>query len=100
MVGAYQEILGDLHNLFGDTDSLDAMFDENNKLVLRNPKKGDTIKDVLGYVDFSEQMITDAYASQLDDSDLPMSERQMLMEIYRNSLKKVTYLEPRQKAEK
>lgn len=98
MVGAYQEILGDLHNLFGDTDSLDALFDENNKLVLRNTRKGDTIKDVLGYVDFNEQMITDAYAMQLEESSLPLSERQSLMEIYRNSLKKVTYLEPRQKA--
>lgn len=98
MAGAYQEILGDLHNLFGDTDSLDALFDENNQLVLRNPRKGDTIKDVLGYVDFSEQMLTDAYAMQLDESSMPLSERQRLMEIYRNSLKKVTYLEPRQKA--
>jgi arginine decarboxylase len=99
MVGAYQEILGDLHNLFGDTNSLDAVFDEDGSLVIVNAKKGDTIKQVLSYVDFSEEMLTNAYSLQLDESSMPLSERQQLLEDYRKGLKQITYLEPRQKAE-
>jgi arginine decarboxylase len=99
MVGAYQEILGDLHNLFGDTNSLDAVFDEDGSLVIVNAKKGDTIKQVLSYVDFSEEMLTNAYSLQLDESSMPLSERQRLLDDYRQGLKQITYLEPRQKAE-
>jgi arginine decarboxylase len=99
MVGAYQEILGDLHNLFGDTNSLDAVFDEDDSLVLLNAKKGDTIKQVLSYVDFSEEMMTNAYSLQLDESSMPLSERQELLDQYRKGMKQITYLEPRQKAE-
>lgn len=99
MVGAYQEILGDLHNLFGDTDSLDAVFDEDDQLVLLNAKKGDTIKQVLSYVDFNEDMMANAYALQLEESSLPLSERQRLLEQYRAGMQQITYLEPRQKAE-
>ena len=98
MVGAYQEILGDLHNLFGDTNSLDAVFDEHGDLVLVNARKGDTIKQVLSYVDFNEDMMVSAYARQLEESSMALSERHALLEQYRASMKKITYLEPRQKA--
>lgn len=99
MVGAYQEILGDLHNLFGDTNSVDAVFDENGALVLINPRTGDKIKDVLSYVDFSEQMMMTNFQLQLRQSQLPLSEQQQLMERYRQGMKQVTYLEPRQQVE-
>lgn len=98
MVGAYQEILGDLHNLFGDTNSLDAVFDEQDQLILQNVKKGDTIKQVLSYVDFNEDMMTNAYARQLENSGMPLSERERFLDQYRESMKQITYLEPRQKA--
>ena len=39
-MGAYQEILGDLHNLFGDTDSVDAALGEDGEWVLSNPQAG------------------------------------------------------------
>lgn len=99
MVGAYQEILGDLHNLFGDTNSLDAIFDENGQLVISNAKKGDTIRQVLSYVDYSESLMVSAYQRQLDESSMPLTERQALLEEYRAGLKNVTYLAPRQKAQ-
>ena len=99
MVGAYQEILGDLHNLFGDTNSLDAVFDEDGSLVLQNAKKGDTIEQVLNYVDFPEHMLVAAYQRQLEESSMPLSERQLFLDQYRKGLKQITYLEPRQKAE-
>jgi len=99
MVGAYQEILGDLHNLFGDTDSLDAVFDESGDVVLLNTRKGDSIKHVLSYVDFSQEMMINAYQRQLEESSMTLNERQSLLDAYRLGLEQVTYLEPRQKAE-
>ncbi len=99
MVGAYQEILGDLHNLFGDTNSLDAVFDEDGSLVLQNAKSGDTIQQVLSFVDFPESMLINDYQRQLEESNLPLSMRQKFLEQYRAGLKQITYLEPRQKAE-
>ena len=99
MVGAYQEILGDLHNLFGDTNSLDAVFDEDGSLVLQNAKKGDTIQQVLSSVDFPESMLISDYQRQLEESNMPLSMRQQFLEQYRTGLKQITYLEPRQKAE-
>lgn len=99
MVGAYQEILGDLHNLFGDTNSLDAVFDDNGELVILNPRKGDSIKHVLSYVDFSQEMMVSAYQRQLDESAMPLSEREALLDRYKQGMKQITYLEPRQKAD-
>ncbi|TCS35922.1 biosynthetic arginine decarboxylase [Reinekea marinisedimentorum] len=99
MVGAYQEILGDLHNLFGDTNSLDAIFDESGELMLVNARKGDSIRQVLSYVDFSQEMMVSAYQRQLEESSMPLSEKQSLLENYRDGMKHVTYLQPRQTAE-
>jgi arginine decarboxylase len=99
MVGAYQEILGDLHNLFGDTNSLDAVFDESGELMLVNTRKGDSIRQVLSYVDFSQEMMISAYQRQLEESSMTLSEKQALLESYRAGLKQVTYLKPRHTAE-
>ena len=52
LVGAYQEILGDLHNLFGDTNAVHVSLDENGKVVLDAVIKGDTVREVLDYVEF------------------------------------------------
>jgi arginine decarboxylase len=97
MTGAYQEILGDLHNLFGDTNSLDAIFDKDGQLVLSNLKEGDQIQDVLAYVDFSKEMILSGFQRQLTESSLPLSEQQVMLDQYKAGLKAVTYLEPRLK---
>ena len=52
LVGAYQEILGDLHNLFGDTHAVHVSLDERGNVVLDAVIKGDTVKEVLDYVEF------------------------------------------------
>ncbi|MDX1728691.1 MAG: biosynthetic arginine decarboxylase, partial [Pseudoalteromonas tetraodonis] len=54
MVGAYQEILGDLHNLFGDTDSVHVELNEQG-YVLTNAIKGDSGKDVLKFDDYDRE---------------------------------------------
>ena len=57
LVGAYQEILGDLHNLFGDTHAVHVSLDERGNVVLDAVIKGDTVKEVLDYVEFSADVL-------------------------------------------
>jgi len=52
LIGAYQEILGDLHNLFGDTHAVHISTDERGEAVVDAVIKGDTVREVLDYVEF------------------------------------------------
>src|SRR5678816_1791043 len=52
LVGAYQEILGDLHNLYGDTHAVHVSLDDMGSVVLDAVIKGDTVQEVLDYVEF------------------------------------------------
>src|SRR5262249_37557418 len=53
LLGAYQEILGDLHNLFGDTNAVHVSLDEEGHFSLDAVIKGDTVREVLHYVQYS-----------------------------------------------
>lgn len=55
LVGAYQEILGDLHNLFGDTHAVHISSDEQGRVVVDTVVKGDTVSQVLQYVEFNPE---------------------------------------------
>ena len=57
LVGAYQEILGDLHNLFGDTHAVHVSLDEHGEARLDTLIKGDTVKEVLDYVEFDAETL-------------------------------------------
>ena len=52
LVGAYQEILGDLHNLFGDTNAVHIKV-KNGEYVIDKIIEGETVADVLEYVQFT-----------------------------------------------
>jgi arginine decarboxylase len=52
LVGAYQEILGDLHNLFGDTNAVHVTLDASGNYNLEHLVEGDTVAEVLGYVEY------------------------------------------------
>ena len=49
LVGAYQEILGDLHNLFGDTNAVHVNLNDDGQVVLEAIIKGETVSEVLDY---------------------------------------------------
>ena len=57
LVGAYQEILGDLHNLFGDTHAVHVSLDANGDARLDTLIKGDTVREVLDYVEFDAEIL-------------------------------------------
>src|SRR4029077_3222720 len=55
LIGAYQEILGDMHNLFGDTNAVHVSLNEQGEVVLEEVVKGDAVREVLDYVEFEPE---------------------------------------------
>ncbi|MEZ4387295.1 MAG: biosynthetic arginine decarboxylase [Candidatus Krumholzibacteriia bacterium] len=55
LVGAYQEILGDLHNLFGDTNAVHVDLNGDGRVELTNVVKGDSVRQVLNYVQYEKR---------------------------------------------
>ena len=70
LVGAYQEILGDMHNLFGDTNAVNVELTEDG-YRLSEPEYGDTAEELLRYVHFDTDSMLAAYREHLDRADLP-----------------------------
>ncbi|MDR5900576.1 biosynthetic arginine decarboxylase [Halomonas icarae] len=93
MVGAYQEILGDLHNLFGDTDSVDATLNEDGSWSLSHIQQGDRVADVLSYVNFDAEVLRRHLAEQLATSGLEEAEQQRFLDDLSEGLSGYTYLE-------
>ncbi|MCY0965781.1 biosynthetic arginine decarboxylase [Parathalassolituus penaei] len=94
MVGAYQEILGDLHNLFGDTDSVDVVADDDGNPVLRNILQGDSVAKVLDYVNFEPDDIRAGLISMVAASDLSDEDKSLFRHELSESLSSYTYLQP------
>lgn len=93
LVGAYQEILGDLHNLFGDTDSVDAALNANGEWTLSNPLAGDTVADVLAYVNFDAHVLKQKLTDQLVESGLSDEDQARFATSLSEGLEGYTYLE-------
>ena len=68
LVGAYQEILGDMHNLFGDTDSVNVVQDGNGDYHLEGPERGDTVDDLLRYVHYEPAELMRVYREKVTSS--------------------------------
>ncbi|MDO3721737.1 biosynthetic arginine decarboxylase [Marinobacter sp. chi1] len=93
MTGAYQEILGDMHNLFGDTHSVDVRLNDQGEFKASTPMIGDTVASVLRYVNFEPDSLLEAYQCKLANSDLPEDRRAALMAELEAGLDGYTYLE-------
>lgn len=93
MVGAYQEILGDLHNLFGDTHAVNVALDECSGHVLRDAENGDRVDELLNYVHFSDAALVDAYRRKVAAAELPADTRARYLRELEAGLRGYTYLE-------
>lgn len=93
MVGAYQEILGDLHNLFGDTDSVDVYLNEQGGAAFKSSLTGDTVAKVLQYVNFDIAKLKQAYSDILGASQLEEADRVMFLGELERALASSTYLQ-------
>jgi arginine decarboxylase len=96
LVGAYQEILGDLHNLFGDTNAVHIALDENGYRI-DHVVEGDSVTEVLGYVQYQKPYLVhrmrQANEEALRRGLLTYEESALLMKRYDESLAGYTYLE-------
>lgn len=92
MVGAYQEILGDMHNLFGDTDSVDVVIDDQGRFTLENLQAGDSIASVLRYVNFDPEQMELAYERHINGSSLAEKDKALFLQELTESLSAYTYL--------
>jgi arginine decarboxylase len=96
LVGAYQEILGDLHNLFGDTNAVHIALDESGYRV-DHVVEGDSVTEVLGYVQYQRrdlvQRVRQANEVALRKGLLTLEESALLMRRYDDGLSGYTYLE-------
>ena len=92
MTGAYQEILGDMHNLFGDTDAADVRLDEGGNARITHLAHGETLASVLRQVNHDPDALFRQLQSRLETAGLPDGERRQLTDEIRQGLDSYTYL--------
>ncbi len=92
MVGAYQEILGDMHNLFGDTNAVNVVLDDRGGWSLTRAERGDRTDELLRYVHLLPENLSAAYRSKLAAAGLPAAERDALFAELEAGLSGYTYL--------
>jgi arginine decarboxylase len=92
LVGAYQETLGDIHNLFGDTDTANVRLDGSGGYTLQRQRRGDTTDVMLDYVGYSLDELRDAYRAKVDAAQLDRAESARLLEALEAGLTGYTYL--------
>ncbi len=92
MVGAYQEILGDMHNLFGDTHSINIKIDEQG-YHFYDLQEGEDVSDLLDYVHISTEELKALYRDKLANSPLSAQERHDYEAELVAGLTSYTYLE-------
>jgi len=99
LVGAYQEILGDLHNLFGDTDAVHVRLGESDRIEIEHLVEGDSVEEVLGYVQFSKPELVErarrAIEVALREGRITVEESARLRRRYEEGLSGYTYLDVR-----
>ena len=97
LIGAYQEILGDLHNLFGDTNAVHVSMDERGEVVVDAVIKGDTVREVLDYVEFDSnqlvQRLRDSIEQAVREGLICDGQAGRFLKFYEEGLGGYTYLE-------
>ncbi len=97
LVGAYQEILGDYHNLFGDTNAVHVALDEAGRWTVEEVVEGDTVREVLSYVQYEPDRLLGAVRRDVERAvragRLAVAEGRQLLRFVREGIEGYTYLE-------
>jgi arginine decarboxylase len=97
LVGAYQETLGDLHNLFGDTNVVTIRILDDGKYEFVGELEGDTVEDVLSYVEYDTKALLTRFREAAELSVrkglITPAQRREILQAYKNGLRGYTYLE-------
>lgn len=96
--GAYQEILGNLHNLFGDTNTVHIHLDPEDEkgYTVEHMVKGDTMREVLRYMQYDDEALVESIRKEteraLRDKRITIAEQRLLLRHYERALAGYTYL--------
>ncbi len=96
--GAYQEILGNLHNLFGDTNTVHVHLEPEDEFgyTLEHVVRGDTMREVLGYMQYNDEALVESIRREteraLRDRRITIAEQRLLLSHYERALAGYTYL--------
>ncbi|MER3416331.1 MAG: arginine decarboxylase [Gemmataceae bacterium] len=97
LLGAYQEILGDLHNLFGDTNAVHISVEESGEVNVDAVIKGDTVREVLNYVQYNADELMSRMRKDVEravrQGKISLEEARLLLRFYEAGLEGYTYLE-------
>ncbi|MFO0867590.1 MAG: biosynthetic arginine decarboxylase [Pirellulales bacterium] len=97
LIGAYQEILGDLHNLFGDTNTVHVDVNDKGDVVLETIVKGETVSEVLDYVQFNDRdlihRLQSAVETAVREGRIDHRQAGRFVKFYEAGLQGYTYLE-------
>ncbi len=97
LVGAYQEVLGDLHNLFGDTHTVHASIIGPNKYRIDKLVQGDTVREVLSYMQYNKRdllnMTRKAIEEGIEEKVITLKESAKIQKFLDEGLEGYTYLE-------
>jgi arginine decarboxylase len=97
LIGAYQEILGDLHNLFGDTNAVHVELSESGEVILDAIIKGETVNDVLDYVQFNGRDLINRLQMSVEyavrEGRIDHQQAGQFVKYYEESMNGYTYLE-------
>lgn len=97
LVGAYQETLGDLHNLFGDTNVVSVRLDGDSSFEFTDEIHGDSVADVLSYVEYDPKAMITSFRQTAEEAVktgfITAGERREIMNAYENGLRGYTYYE-------
>jgi arginine decarboxylase len=91
LVGAYQEILGDIHNLFGDTDAVEVHLSGDGYAITQQ-RRGDTNDVMLDYVGYKLDELRAAYRDKVSAAGLPAGEAERMNAELETGLTAYTYL--------
>jgi arginine decarboxylase len=97
LMGAYQEVLGDYHNLFGDVNTVHISLDEDGSYNIDKLIRGDKVEDVLGYVEYGRGMLVNRFRRALErsarDKRITLKESAAFLKAFERGLEGYTYLE-------
>jgi len=97
LTGAYQEILGDLHNLFGDTNAIHVTQDGNGHWHCEQIVRGESTARILGYVQFHRELLEDRISRMVQQAQrsgrITPAQGKAFRELYAEGLEQLSYLE-------
>jgi arginine decarboxylase len=97
LVGAYQETLGDLHNLLGDTNVATVEVDKSGHIRFTRELEGDSVADVLSYVEYDPKLLIRRIRKLAEEAvrtdAITAKDRRLIMETFENGMRGYTYFE-------